>query len=31
MVEKMVGLGAKVPDDRLDPLADYLAANYPAG
>lgn len=29
-VEKMVGFGAKVPDDQFDPLVDYLAANYPA-
>ncbi|WP_293972859.1 PQQ-binding-like beta-propeller repeat protein [Sphingomonas sp.] len=29
-VEKMVGFGARVPDDQFDPLVDYLAANYPA-
>lgn len=30
-VEKMVGFGAQVPDDKFDPLVDYLATNYPAG
>ncbi|MDB5702196.1 MAG: quinoprotein glucose dehydrogenase [Sphingomonadales bacterium] len=29
-VEKMVGFGAKVPDDQFDPLVEYLASNYPA-
>jgi quinoprotein glucose dehydrogenase len=29
-VEKMVGFGARVPDDQFDPLVDYLASNYPA-
>jgi quinoprotein glucose dehydrogenase len=29
-VEKMVGFGAKVPDEQFDPLVDYLASNYPA-
>lgn len=29
-VEKMVGFGAKVPDDQFEPLVDYLATNYPA-
>ena len=29
-VEKMVGFGAKVPDDQFDPLVDYLATHYPA-
>ncbi|QJU59051.1 PQQ-binding-like beta-propeller repeat protein [Sphingomonas sp. AP4-R1] len=29
-VEKMVGFGAKVPDDQFDPLVEYLATNYPA-
>lgn len=29
-VEKMIGFGAQVPDDRFDPLVTYLATNYPA-
>jgi quinoprotein glucose dehydrogenase len=29
-VEKMVGFGAKVPDDQFDPLVDYLTSHYPA-
>ncbi|HEX8484448.1 PQQ-binding-like beta-propeller repeat protein [Sphingomonas sp.] len=29
-VEKMVGFGAQVPEDRFDPLVTYLATNYPA-
>jgi quinoprotein glucose dehydrogenase len=30
-VEKMVGFGAQVPDNRFDAMVDYLARNYPAG
>jgi quinoprotein glucose dehydrogenase len=30
-IEKMVGYGATVPDDRFDAMVDYLARNYPAG
>jgi quinoprotein glucose dehydrogenase len=30
-VEKMVGFGAQVPDNKFDAVVDYLARNYPAG
>ncbi len=29
-VEKMVGFGAQVPDEKFDALVSYLATNYPA-